>query len=277
MRTSIQSALLAAIGFTACSSSHPLSPATNADAAADGALADGSAQIDVASEPDALPGIDGAPDASPDTAAPFCADRAAAEITACLDNLASTGGPPAHTAWSGRITSLRESVEGCLKPRVALDQHPHVVETTDASGQVRRFGLATAGLALPFAVGDEIAVEIDESGGGFSPLNLSVRVRKGGREVLLVALAGNAAVIPPLGLTWRKGEPICSRTETCGSWQRYKLAVAVPGAEVSLTPGQTADLGGYTIVLGDQAQETGTSSPCADWYVGHFSVAVVAK
>ncbi len=131
---------------------------------------------------------------------------------------------------------------------------------------------------------DSLSFEYEYMFGGFSPDRGQLTVRDAtGDLVAWIGAAGSAeSLSQPTEISVAQGPARCSESDSCGSWSQYHLDVLMPGMSESeiVDYGATsgADAGSdFTFHHGGYAQDTQTSSNCADWFVGDLDAALISN
>jgi hypothetical protein len=124
---------------------------------------------------------------------------------------------------------------------------------------------------LPVAVGDEVALSIEDRVATYMPGRHEIILKQGDRVLLVHQADGGGGSV---GFTLAVGDTLCGTPfNDCADFYRHDLEVTVPGgATATLAPGQSQTLGAYRVFHG--STESVTQLPgggCADVYDGWIS------
>jgi hypothetical protein len=198
-------------------------------------------------------------------------------VSCIVPDIVSTTSP---LRFSGVVQEWGTGFDGCLDrlqgyasmygvPASAF----HLLRIRTAAQTEQSFGLLIPGVSVSLKAGDAVDATYEIRGGGFAPAISRFELKTSAGLLLYLGGGGRPdEMTAPEGGSIALGAELCS-TVTCGPWSRYDLAIAIGGTMMHLPPGGRARIEPYQVVVGESAQQTG-SSMCADWFVSKTSVLI---
>lgn len=122
-----------------------------------------------------------------------------------------------------------------------------------------------------FGVSDGVTVHASYHfvAGGFGPNDAAFSLSVGNELAFHFAAAGGVSSLDaPVGWSIAQADELCEGRSSCGAWGTYRVTIAAVGGDSKrLGPGETAQLGDYTIAGASSQNLPMSGATCADWFV----------